>query len=52
MNRPDLISKAREQGLLTSEAEQMIELLLEYFMQKHESKKKRRRRKPAASTGE
>jgi len=52
MNRPDLISKAREQGLLTSEAEQMIEHLLEYFMQKHESKKKRRRRKPSASTGE
>ena len=52
MNRPDLIQKAREQDLLTSEAEQMIEHLLEYFMQKHESKKKRRRRKPSASTGE
>ncbi len=53
MNRPDLIQKAREQGILTSEAEGMIEQLLECFLLKHEGRKKRRRRLAStARTGE
>ena len=47
-NRPDLISSARAQGLLTTEAEKMIEELLEMHLQKHEGRK-RRGKKPAVN---
>jgi len=50
-NRPDLIASARMQGLLTTEAEKMIEELTDMHFQKHE-RKKHRGRKPSVNLGE
>ena len=44
-NRPDLIVQARLRGELTSEAEKMIEELMDMHFEKHEHRK-RRGRKP------
>ncbi len=53
-NRPDLISIARLKGQLTSEAEKMIEELMDRVCLKHDRKKHKRRAKPESDviTGE
>ena len=47
--RPDLIAAARMQGLLTAEAEKMIEEITGHVCLKHDSKKRKKRRSNPAS---
>lgn len=51
-NRPDLIVQARLKGELTSEAEKMIEELMDMHLQKHEHRKRRGRKMSTDNSGE